>query len=354
MSKNKKIDFLIVGQGLAGSLVAYFLLKEGKQVAIFDDNHETSSSKAAAGIINPITGRRFVKSWMFEELQAFNESFYSNLEKEFGVIVYSKRKVLRFLQKNKDINEWHTRRTFEGYEKFMVSNAKWEFLKGKITEPEGIGEIDFAAQLKMPLLLKAFQKSFKEKNILNVQNIDYEKFIINDGSVTFDGLIAEKIIFCEGQKGRFNPFFSYLPFEVSKGEILIVRIPDLKSEKIIKDKLIIAPLGDDLYWCGSNYEWNATEELPTESIREDFIKKLQQTLKVKFEIVEHIAAIRPTVKDRRPFLGIHPQYPQMAIFNGLGTKGASLGPFWAKHFVDFLINDIQINPEVNINRFDFN
>ena len=354
MSKNKKIDFLIVGQGLAGSLIAYFLMKAGKQVAIFDDNHKTSSSKAAAGIINPITGRRFVKSWMFEELQAFNESFYSNLEKEFDVTVYSKRKVLRFLQKNKDINEWHTRRTFEGYEKFMVSNAKWKFLKGKINEPEGFGEIDFAAQLKMPLLLKTFQNSFKNENILNVQNIDYDKFIINDGSITFDGLIAEKIIFCEGQKGRFNPFFSYLPFEVSKGEILIARIPDLKSEKIIKDKLIIAPLGDDLYWCGSNYEWNATDELPTDSIREDFIKKLQQTLKVKFEIVEHIAAIRPTVKDRRPFLGIHPQYPQMAIFNGLGTKGASLGPFWAKHFVDFLTNDIQINPEVNINRFDFN
>ena len=175
--------------------------------------------------------------------------------------------------------------------------------------------------------------------------------MVDDESISFGDLKAKKIIFCEGQNGRFNPYFNFLPFEVSKGEILIAHIPKLKSEQIIKDKLIIAPLGNDLYWCGSNYEWNALDDSPTEHIKKDLIEKLKSTLTIDFEIVEHLAAIRPTVKDRRPFLGVHPKISPLAIFNGLGTKGASLGPYWANHFAEFLCEGILLNKEVNIDRF---
>lgn len=352
MAEKKNIDFIIVGQGLAGTLLAYFLIKKGKSVVIFDENHKGSSSTVAAGIINPITGRRFVKSWMFDKLNAFNEVFYPKLERELGIEFYSKKSVLRFLHKNKDVNEWFSRSTFEGYENYMKTKADWGFLKNKINEPEAIGEIVHAAQVKMPLLLKIFKEEFEIENIIKSIVLNYEQLIIDDECIRLNDFVAKKIIFCEGQRGRFNPFFNYLPFEVSKGEILIVRIPELKSKKIIKDKLIIAPLGEDLYWCGSNYEWNSADDSPTDVVREDLTKKLQDTLKVDFEIVEHLAAIRPTVKDRRPFLGIHPKYERLAIFNGLGTKGASLGPFWANHFIEFLTSDIQLSEEVNITRFN--
>ncbi len=353
MPEKINVDYLIVGQGLAGSLLAYFLLKKGQSVFLFDDDHKGASSTVAAGIINPITGRRFVKSWMFDKLTAFNEIFYREIENKFDIKLYSERSVLRFLAKNGDVNEWNARSAFEGYEKYMKTTADFEYLKNKIIEPLAIGEIKYAAQVNMPLFLQIFKKDFEDKEILKSISVDYEQFVFDDQSITFNKIKAKKVIFCEGQRSQFNPFFNYLPFETSKGEILIVRIPDLKSEKIIKDKLIIAPLGDDLYWCGSNYEWNSTDDLPTDSIRADFIKKLQQTLKVEFEIIEHIAAIRPTVKDRRPFLGLHPKFSQLAIFNGLGTKGASLGPYWTNHFADFLIDDTPLNKEVNINRFGF-
>ena len=351
MSKNKPVDFIIVGQGLAGSLLAYFLLKRGQRIAVFDNNNAGSSSRVAAGIINPITGRRFVKSWMFDELKAFNDVFYPNLEAELGIKLYSKRRVLRFLQKNKDVNEWHARSAFEEYEFYMKKAPDWQQLDGKIHQPEAFGGIDHAAQVNMPLLLETVKNKLLTDILFFNESIDFKHIIMNDESVSLKEIKAQKIIFCEGQNGRNNPFFSYLPFEVSKGEILIAHIPKLKCDQIIKDKLIIAPLGNDLYWCGSNYEWNALDDQPTESIRKDLITKLKQTLKIDFEIVEHRAAIRPTVKDRRPFLGIHPDFPQLAIFNGLGTKGASLGPFWANHFVNYLCGNAPMNDEVNINRF---
>ena len=331
--------------------MAYFLLKKGQKIAVIDNDHKGASSKVAAGIINPITGRRFVKSWMFDELRAFNEAFYPTLESELGIPLYSKRSVLRFLQKNKDVNEWHARSAFKAYEFYMKKAPNWQQLEGKIYEPEAFGEIEHAAQVNMPLLLKGIKnRLLQEKLILN-ELVDYEHFKLNNGRVSLNNVSAEKVIFCEGQHGRFNPYFNYLPFEVSKGEILIAHIPKLNCEQIIKDKLIIAPLGDDLYWCGSNYEWNALDDHPTSNVRKELVTKLKQTLKVDFEIIDHLAGIRPTVKDRRPFLGIHPEYSQLAIFNGLGTKGASLAPFWANHFADYLCENAALNDEVNINRF---
>ena len=129
MSKNKSVDFIIVGQGLAGSLLAYFLLKKRKQIFIIDNRHQGASSKVAAGIINPITGRRFVKSWMFDELKAYNDVFYPKIESELRIELYKERSVLRFLQKIKDVNEWHSRRSFEEYEMYMNKKANWEHLE---------------------------------------------------------------------------------------------------------------------------------------------------------------------------------------------------------------------------------
>ncbi|HBA65740.1 MAG TPA: FAD-dependent oxidoreductase, partial [Methylococcaceae bacterium] len=55
------IDFLIVGQGLAGSLLAFELIQRNAQVMVVDDGRE-NASEVAAGLINPVTGIRLVKS----------------------------------------------------------------------------------------------------------------------------------------------------------------------------------------------------------------------------------------------------------------------------------------------------
>ena len=348
---SKEVDFIIVGQGLAGSLLAYLLLKKGKSIVVFDNHHKNSSSKVAAGIINPITGRRFVKSWMFDELRAFNEPFYKSFESDFGIEIFSDRKVYRILQKTKDVNEWNSRSAIEGYEEYMKLEDNCESLKQKIHFSESVGVIRHAAQVNLPLLLQTMFEHLKNQDLIFSQEFDYKEVVIKNESVTYGNFTSKKIIFCEGQRGRFNPFFDYLPFEVSKGEILHVKIPGLKTENIIKDKLILTPLGYDQYWCGSNYEWNSKDDKPTKLIRKDFVKKLKQSLKIDFEVSDHLAAIRPTVKDRRPFLGIHPKYQQLAIFNGLGTKGASLGPYWANYFCNFLLQGTALNKEVDIKRF---
>jgi glycine/D-amino acid oxidase-like deaminating enzyme len=126
----------------------------------------------------------------------------------------------------------------------------------------------------------------------------------------------------------------------------------LAFDKIVKqNNIFLAQLGNDLYWVGATYEWHFENDAPTETARLELLERLDTVLKMPYQVIDHWAAIRPTVKDRRPFLGQHGEFPQLWIFNGLGTKGASLAPFWANHLSEAIQNDSALDPEVSIERF---
>ncbi len=345
-----QVDYLIIGQGLAGSLLAMELLRKGKTVRILDNGHRNAASGLAAGIINPITGRRFAKSWRIEELLPFAKAYYQTLEKELAVQCFHERSVLRFLKSNKDINDWEGRSSWEGFDQYMHDFSGMDDLAQKFHLSQGIGRIAPVAQVDLPVLIKALKQYFETQNILIKAELDHQ---LNEEKLlqSLAPYNASVIIFCEGYRAGFNPLFKFIPFEPAKGEVLFVRIPNLNLEDIVKDKLMIAPLGDDTYWVGSNYKWNAKHENPTSEFKTAFIEKLESTLKLPYEILDHQAAIRPSILDRRPVLGFHPQYSHIAIFNGLGTKGASLGPFFSNKLADHLINGSVLNAEVDISRF---
>jgi glycine oxidase len=347
----KEVDYLIIGQGLAGSLLAYRLLELGKTVHLFDNQHKGASSAIAAGIINPITGRRFAKSWRIDEFLPFSKAYYQKIEQQFSINIFHDRSVLRFLQGNKDINDWHGRSSWDGFGEYMKELKNMEELADLFHLPFGIGEINPAAQVDLPVLIKTFQKYFQEKEIISLQSIGYQDIEFSETACGFENISATKVIFCEGHQARFNPWFENILFEPSKGEVLFLKIPEMNFEHLLKNKIMMAPLGEDIYWTGSNYEWDSPHDEPTAAFKEDFIKKLKQTLKLPFEVVDHRAAIRPTMKDRRPVLGIHPENTQVAIFNGLGTKGASLGPFWVNEMAEHLIYNKPLDKEVDLHRF---
>ncbi len=347
----ERFDFLIVGQGLAGSLLAYRLLKANKSVLIIDDQQKGAASAVAAGIINPITGRRFAKSWRIDEFLPYAKSFYQQLELELGETFFYERSVLRFLAGNKDINDWYARSAWDGFGEYMQEYQIPENFSQFYHLPFDIGAIKPAAQVDLPLLINLLKVYFTKNALMLSERFDYEKLSIQEEGISYHTFNARQIVFCEGYQGRFNPWFSMVPFEPAKGEVLILKIPGLNQKDFIKNKLMIAPLGDDHYWLGSNYEWNAPNDLPTESFKRDFIQKIKRTIKIPFEVIEHKAAIRPTIKDRRPVLGTHPVHPRLSIFNGLGTKGASLAPFWSNEMLQYLLHQQAIHPEADLQRF---
>lgn len=348
----KDIDYIIAGQGLAGTLLAHFLLKENQKIALIDPGRQGTATQVAAGIINPITGRRYVKSWRVDELIPFARQTYRELEQQFDISVFHPRNIIRSLFNAREENDWMLRTTEPGYEAYMKDRPEIESYAEHTVPAFSYGEVQHSAQVDIGLLARTYRRWFKENDILLEESLDYPQLTFGDGRVMYKDLSASKLVFCEGPNAIYNPFFNHLPFGGAKGEVLIVKIEEADFEKILKHRVFIVPLADDTYWIGSTYNWTFDDALPTEQGKMYLSERLEEVLKVPYKIVDHRAAVRPTVKDRRPFLGRHPEFPQLNIFNGLGTKGASLGPFWARKMCDFLLKNEDLDPQVDIRRFN--
>lgn len=344
-------DYLLIGQGLAGTLLAHFLEKAGQKVVVIGQPNERSATSVAAGIINPVTGRRFVKSWRVDSLIPFARQTYRELEQQLGLSIYHERNILRALFSAKEENDWLARSGEPGYETYILNQADIGNYAGAVEQAFSYGEVQHSAQVDIGRLAEAYRQYLMEKRAYREEMFDYGQLEIEEQGAAYKGIHARAAVFCEGRWAKANPFFNYLPFHGDKGEVLIVRIPGAGFEKILKQHVFIVPLQNGLYWIGSNYDKKPENDEPTEA-GEIFLRThLEQLLKIPFEVVAHRVAIRPTVSGRRPFLGRHPEFPQLALFNGLGTKGASLGPYWASHLADHLVKNVTLDGDVDIQRF---
>jgi len=344
-------DYLIVGQGLAGTLLAYFLEKAGQSVLVIDQAAPNAASRVAAGLINPITGRRYVKSWLIDQLLPFAKRTYQQLEADLDISFYFERNILRTLFNSREENDWLLRIGSPGYEPYMLDEVDLGSYAEHIKPAFSYGEVTHTAQVQLSSLVEAYQKDLIKKQAYIREDFQYDLLVHKPDGVHYREHQAKGVIFCEGNFATTNPFFNYLPFQGAKGEVLIIKIPNIRFEKIIKRRIFLTPLSDGTYWVGSAYNWDLKEEGPTEEGKQYLVDRLNDFLTVPFEVIRHQAAIRPAVKDRRPFLGAHPKFSNCFIFNGLGTKGASLGPFWAKTMSDFLSNHTPLPAEVDIRRF---
>ncbi len=346
-----RVDFIIVGQGVAGTLLAHFLQKAEQQVIVFDEKHERAASKVAAGIINPITGRRYVKSWRVDELLPFAEQTYRELERELGVSFYQSIPIIRTLFNRQEEEAWLARSADPAYQDYILHKTELGAYARYTVSAFSYGEVGHTAQVDLAILTEAYRNRLLQNGVLRTKAFDCAQMEMTESKVRYQDIEAQKIIFCEGHQAKDNPFFSYLPFGGAKGEVLDVHIPEINFEKILKHRVFIVPRQNGLYWIGSTYGWNFEGDAPTEKGRDYLKSRLEDVLQVPFEIRGHRAAIRPTVKDRRPFLGLHPKHSQVGIFNGLGTKGASLGPFFARQMADFLVQQQKLDEAVDIRRF---
>jgi glycine oxidase len=367
-------DYIVVGQGIAGSVLAYFLRKNGQKVLIIDQYTEgiLPSSKIAAGVINPITGRRFVKSWRIDELLPSAKRTYQELEKVLNIPIWYDRRIIRTLRDTEEENNFLLRRTYPDYREYCgeTTNSPHEFdvnfspiVPSSFNKFYAFAETKNGVQVNLPLLVAQFRTYFIENQSLLSHSFSNDDLTIGENFVSYKNIKAKKIIFADGAAGAVNPYFSWLPFNLDKGELLLVRIPNLNLTDIFKNKISIVPLHDventegsnfeNLYWVGATNAWNFDNDSPTEANKQLIVNELHEILNCPFEVVAHQAAVRPTVRDRRPFIGLHPKFPSLGIFNGFGTKGASLVPFFAEHFVDSLLNHTTLEKEVDISRFRF-
>lgn len=345
-------DYIIVGQGIAGTLVAHFLLQEGKRILVIDHQHQQASSMVAAGLINPITGRNFVKSWRIDELIPFALQTYQALEKLLNIKIVETKNVAMLFNSVKTENDWVVRSSNPDVVNYVAEDFNLDFYKTFLEEVQNGVEFKQAGRVHLKELVLAYQNVLEKQGSYLIEQFDYQELTIKEDHVHYKGNLAQRIIFAEGFQATLNPFFNYLPFAPAKGDILLAKIPNYPAkEKLVKHGVFIIHLKDDLYWIGSTYNRDYKTIDPLPKARKSLEERLKRILKLPFEVVEHITAIRPTVRDRRPFIGQHPHLKPLYLFNGMGAKGSYLSPLFASEFVAYLNGSKNLDPEVNIERY---
>ncbi len=343
------VDYLIIGQGICGTFLSHELIKAGKTVLVIDESKPHSSSKVASGVINPITGRRMVRTWQIETLMPFAIQAYQAFGKELEVPLIRQCNILDFHPTPQMVLAFAERQPIENeYLRYPDNPDQW---RKYFNYDFSVGEINPCWLADLNTLLSNWRSVLKEHSQLLDTRFILDDCIIQKESITYNGTSAQKIIFCDGVAGFENPYFHLLPYARNKGQALIVRIPDLPRTNIFKQGITVVPWQEDLFWIGSTYEWDFADLNPSPDFRTKTETHLQHWLQLPFETVDHIAAERPANMERRPFVGLHPVMPSVGIFNGMGTKGCSLAPYFADAFTNALVNDIPLMPEVDVRRF---
>jgi len=346
----RECDFILVGQGIAGSVLYHSLSKAGEECVVIDEKKPNSASRVAAGLINPVTGRRLVKSWMIDDLIPAFKKVYYEIENDFNIKVLFEKQLTWHLPAT-DIVEAFEKRLYTTTD--FLAQANSEESRAYFNFPFKAGNVQPCFIVDVQLILDSIRNDVASKSRLLDEQFDHQQLEIDNNFVQFKNLRASKIIFCEGNAATSNPWFASLPYSLNKGEALILSIEGLPRTHIYKFKQTLVPLpgGKDLWWYGSNYIWEFENDQPTSRYREASEKELLSWLKLPFKIVDHKAAIRYATVERRPFIGFHPAQPNIGIFNGWGTKGCSLVPYFAEQFANAIAKGTPINPEVDVRRF---
>ncbi len=341
-------DFIVVGAGIAGWSVVRRLQEYQRSFLVFDAGGE-SSTLASAGIFNPVILKRFTPAWKAHEFLSYALLQYRKFQSETGKQFVYDIPVYRKLTSVAEQNDWEAtagRPVFSEYMKGISLNN----LPG-IESPFGFGVMKNTGMVDVGLLLSEMRTLLLSKQLLKQEKFDYDAVVFKKNHIEYHGIKARYIIFTEGFGMKKNPFFARLPLTGTKGESLVVKLSK-PVDVIVKSNVFLAPLpGTDLHISGATYNWTDKTPRPTFEARRQLSTRLKKLYSEPFDIVDQKAGIRPTVKDRRPLMGRHPAHKNLFVFNGLGTRGIIMAPELAKMLVEYILFDMPLIPEVNIERF---
>ncbi|MBO9153443.1 NAD(P)/FAD-dependent oxidoreductase [Chitinophaga sp. GCM10012297] len=335
----QQYDYILVGQGIAGTMLGWFLQQAGQQVLVFDDARPASASRTAAGIINPVSGRRFETAWLYDMIYPFAGKTYRAMENALQISCFHERDIW---------NVWPSaqmRDAFAACPTPYSQQPREIRYAEELQQPFGAGIVK-GANVQLGALLPAWRKTAD----VRTEHFDTEKLVLKEEGVEYENLRAKAVIFCEGVESPRNPWFGKLKFLPNKGEALIVALP-FETTDIIKKSITLVPLDNERYWAGATFSWDYADAAPTAPARETLENQLRQLLKTDYQVLDHLAAIRPSGPDRRPMAGLHPRFPQVGIFNGMGSKGCSLAPWAADVLVKNLLQKAPLPPEIDIKRY---
>ncbi|MFW5442809.1 MAG: NAD(P)/FAD-dependent oxidoreductase [Methylococcaceae bacterium] len=334
-----EIDYLIIGQGLAGSLLAWELLQRKKKVIIVD-NEKENASQIAAGLINPVTGMRLVKSSDVDRLLPAATNYYKQLSCYFQQTFYFEKPMLRILRNNKEVVASQKRLQQPEYHNYLTEIIPTDTL---LNAPFGLIKQNNTGYLLTKPLLASLKNHFIATHAYINAEIKYHEINFTP-TLHWKGFRPKQIIFCEGYHASNNPWFSWLPFQLVKGEIITATASQQISNNILNYGHWFIPLNSHQFRTGATFDRENLNTNITLNAKQTLLNSLNQFypgLSIDQTPVQH-AGIRPTTLDKHPFIGRHPKHPELFIFNGFGAKGSLQIPWYCQCFADNLLNNLPI------------
>ena len=347
---NQKFDYIIVGLGLAGSTLAWELKKRGKQVMVFDSPSKNKASALAAGLFNPVTGKYLVKTWEADIIFPFFERFYTSAEQQLHQKFFHLLPVFSPFSSLEERDLWKRKSESDELKPYAKAFHEQPVFAHQVNNPLGGMEIAHSGYLDVPLWIESVRNFLISEKSFTEGELDEAEISFQD-EVSYRGFHADKIIFCNGLSALSSQWFKNLPIIPLKGEVLTARINTILERVYNRSVYIVPAASANTYTIGSTYERPPFNEGITSVARNLLESKLSELTPCPYEIIHQNWGMRPTTIDRRPMLGAHPDNKNVILFNGLGTKGVSLAPYFAHHLADWLEGRGELLREVNIFRF---
>ncbi|HAP68818.1 MAG TPA: hypothetical protein DCR04_03685 [Flavobacteriales bacterium] len=350
----KHTENLVVGLGIAGLNLCHQLEKAGKSFLVIDRCPINSASLIAGGIYNPVVLKRKVKSWKVDELFPFLVQTYEELEMQLSnSFLHHNFPILKPISSADELVEWQQAVDEKRLAPYVNSREESRPLGPFHKNVVGSVTINDSGFVRIGKLVLSYRNYLKEKGVLIEDAFEHSVVKTEKSTISYKGVSADRIIFSEGRFISENPFFNWLPFRPTKGQMLTVRVPEeLTPDRIYNQQFLLFPTEEkDIFRLGATYEWHNLDEVPTQKATDELIERAKRALDIQFEVLDAQAAIRPNVADRRPVVGRHPEIETIFLFNGMGSKGVMLAPFFAKQLVEHIYDGKEIASEVNLMRF---
>lgn len=343
-------QYLIIGQGLAGSLLAWELMANGKSVLLIDDGHQSASSKVAAGMINPLAGKRLA---LYPETDLFLEcakETYASLTQQLGQAFFHELPILRLLQDEAEVSRYAERKEDSAFDPYIGDAWLPGSSPFKLRDEQGGFVTRRSGWVDVPALILAIREYASEAGSLIAEAFDYADLALHEKGATWRSEVtAEQVIFCEGWKARNNPWFDWLPWDPVKGEILSVELAGISRDRILNSGKWLVPGPKGGFRVGSTYSRDSFELIPTDAGKREILQGLEKLLPEHgYDVVDHRVGIRPGSRTQHPLMGRHPEFSQLGIFNGFGSKGALLIPRCSKHLVAHYDHDTSLPRQTDI------
>ena len=347
--KEEVYDYFIVGFGLAGLCFSEVLLQNDKKFLVFDNPTEEPSAKVAAGVFNAVVLKRFTMvSNALAQMKLLQE-FYPQMEQRLKTSFFYKLPTYRKLTSIEEQNNFIAASDRPLFQDFLSSDILFKSHKS-VVAPFGYGQVMQTGYVDTRTLIDSYKQFLGHNYSLCDQKFDYPQLNITSDFVEYQGRKARKIVFAEGFSMKLNPFFKDLPLDGAKGELLLIRAKELDLDVILKAGLFVLPIGNDLYKVGATYNWDDKTNTPTEKAKQELLSGLKEIINCDFEVIEHLAGVRPTVKDRKPLIGQHHTHKNIYLLNGLGTRGVMLAPYLSEKLFNFIEFALPLDLDVDIAR----